>query len=282
MADTALSALTAASTLDGTELYYSVQGGADRKVTGDQIKTRVAGALGVAAGTSLALGGATIGSNALAVTGASALAGQITNALGTITTSQPLTVTQTWNAGGVTFKGVVANYTDTASASLSQLLAMQVGGTNQFVVTKDGSMYGGAFAATPSVSNYTIQYNGSTGVFFGHPARIDLSINGGWGTLSINNATTIRMPVGTILGWGAGDVNSASDTILSRKAANIISVDKTTGGDALGGFAPQTKAGAFVAADFPSGSWYVGRDTSGSTTKLYYNNAGTLMAVALT
>lgn len=38
-ADSKVSDMTAASTLDGTELYYGVQGGADRKVTGAQIKT---------------------------------------------------------------------------------------------------------------------------------------------------------------------------------------------------------------------------------------------------
>lgn len=60
MADTTLTALTAASALDGAELYYSVQGGADRKVTGSQIKTLTSNAptlvtpvLGVATATSI-------------------------------------------------------------------------------------------------------------------------------------------------------------------------------------------------------------------------------------
>lgn len=38
-ADSTVSAMTAASALDGTELYYCVQSGADRKCTGAQIKT---------------------------------------------------------------------------------------------------------------------------------------------------------------------------------------------------------------------------------------------------
>jgi len=42
-----------------------------------------------------------------------------------------------------------------------------------------------------------------------------------------------------------------------------------------------TKAGAPVAADIPSGTFAVIRDTTNSTTKLYYNNAGTLQSVAL-
>ena len=44
----------------------------------------------------------------------------------------------------------------------------------------------------------------------------------------------------------------------------------------------RTKAGAPVAGDIPDGTFMVIRDTSGATTKLYYNNGGTLMSVALT
>lgn len=39
MANSTVAAMTAASALDGTELWYTVQGGADRKATGAQIKT---------------------------------------------------------------------------------------------------------------------------------------------------------------------------------------------------------------------------------------------------
>src|SRR4051794_6195895 len=41
MTDSTVSALTGAATLDGSELYYSVQSGGDVKVTGAQIKTLV-------------------------------------------------------------------------------------------------------------------------------------------------------------------------------------------------------------------------------------------------
>lgn len=43
MPDTRLADEVAASALDGTEVYYALQGGADRKVTGAQIKTLVIG-----------------------------------------------------------------------------------------------------------------------------------------------------------------------------------------------------------------------------------------------
>lgn len=64
---------------------------------------------------------------------------QNTFAAGTITTSQPLTITQTWNAAGVTFNGIFANITDTASAAASLLMDLQVGGVSQFKVTKAGA-----------------------------------------------------------------------------------------------------------------------------------------------
>lgn len=57
----------------------------------------------------------------------------------TVTTSSPLLdLAQTWNAGGVTFTGLAFNVTDTASASASLLLNLQVGGASRFSVRKDG------------------------------------------------------------------------------------------------------------------------------------------------
>lgn len=59
-------------------------------------------------------------------------------ATGTIATSQPaLDISQTWNAGGVTFNGVKLNVTDTASAAGSLLADFQVGGSSVFSVTKE-------------------------------------------------------------------------------------------------------------------------------------------------
>lgn len=61
-------------------------------------------------------------------------------ASGTKTTSKPvLDLSQTWNAGGVTFTGIKLNVTDTASASGSILQAWQVGGTTKAWIDKQGS-----------------------------------------------------------------------------------------------------------------------------------------------
>jgi len=84
---------------------------------------------------------------------------------GTLTAdAQALDLTQTWNAGGVTFTTVKLNVTNTASASGSKLLDMQVGGSSIFSVDPDVSNPGltitNASAATLfSVSNSTIVGN---------------------------------------------------------------------------------------------------------------------------
>jgi hypothetical protein len=47
-------------------------------------------------------------------------------------------LTYTWNASGITFTGIKYNVTDTASASGSLLMDLQVGGTSRFSVSKTG------------------------------------------------------------------------------------------------------------------------------------------------
>lgn len=96
--------------------------------------------LGVAAGTSLALGGATIGSNALAVTGTSLLNNRLTITQGTAnqavvaSTGYSLTgsdatsmidLAGTWNTSG-TPTAFKLNITDTASNSASRLFDLQL------------------------------------------------------------------------------------------------------------------------------------------------------------
>lgn len=66
-----------------------------------------------------------------------------TVARGTITTSQPWSFTQTWNAGAVTFTGILESITNTASAAASLLHDWQVGGSSKFAIRVDGSLLQG-------------------------------------------------------------------------------------------------------------------------------------------
>lgn len=64
-----------------------------------------------------------------------------TLATGTITSSTPaLDISQTWNAGGVTFSAAKINVTDTSSNAASALLDLQVGGASKHKVDKSGNV----------------------------------------------------------------------------------------------------------------------------------------------
>jgi hypothetical protein len=64
----------------------------------------------------------------------------LTISTGTITTSAPVTISQTWNAGAVAFTALKVNAVSTASAAASLLLDLQVGGVSQFYVDKSGTL----------------------------------------------------------------------------------------------------------------------------------------------
>ena len=77
----------------------------------------------------------------------------------TVTTSSPLfNLSQTWNAGAVTFDADDLNITDTASASASRVLRRRVGGTEVFSVRKDSRITFGAGYLEPS----TLALGGNT------------------------------------------------------------------------------------------------------------------------
>jgi hypothetical protein len=135
---------------------------------------------------------------------------------GTVTTSSPvIDAAQTWDAGGVTFTGLKANFTDTASAAGSLLMDLQVGGASRFSVRKDG---------------FSFNYLNATDYTISSPARLF----GGF-LNSLGRSTTIIFDDGSGNGTGQGLVTGAngsirwqsqnrtdaggSDTILSRRAA---------------------------------------------------------------
>jgi hypothetical protein len=61
-------------------------------------------------------------------------------ASGSITATTPILITQTWNNASVAFTGIRQNITNTNSAVGSFLLDLQVGGTSQFTVGRNGSI----------------------------------------------------------------------------------------------------------------------------------------------
>jgi hypothetical protein len=135
---------------------------------------------------------------------------RITGSAGTVTTDQPIIdVAQTWNDAAVTFAGIKANVTDTASAAASNLLDLQVGGTSQFTLGKGGF-----------ISSLTGQ---------------------GWGTTSTTAfrgrfATTQGFVVSSVAGLGyhwsssttLGTTAPALDLSLVKDAADTLAQRRTT------------------------------------------------------
>lgn len=137
---------------------------------------------------------------------------------GTVTASTPfLDMTQTWNNSGVTFTGLKANITDTASAAASLLMDLQVGGVSKFNVTKSGGLR--------SSSSYS-----KTNVAFGPSDNSGFSFSGGVSYVSVGgqniyafHSTALIVRASTWIGWSAGDPDAGgADAFFMRDGAASI------------------------------------------------------------
>lgn len=153
--------------------------------------------------------------------------GQLTMALGTITSSVPaLDISGTWNSGGTTFTGLKLNFTDTSSASASLILDCQVGGSSKQTFRKngqirshasfDGTLATMSFAEGSGVSGFGMNSNGA--YFYGSSASVAAIINSGGKQVIISSDASIGF------GSGAAD-SSANDALFKRGAAKILSVE---------------------------------------------------------
>lgn len=123
----------------GMTLQAAYNGGASGTASGVIVETLAGGPLALTQA---------VGANGLTVTG------------GTQTTSQPIFAgTQTWNAGGVAFRGMTFAVTNTASAADSRLLNLTVGAFDVAAVRKDGAIaaFGDLWAAGGSNGVFTDQ-----------------------------------------------------------------------------------------------------------------------------
>jgi hypothetical protein len=88
---------------------------------------------------------------------------------GTLTTSAPVTISQTWDALAVAFTALKVNAVSTASATASLLLDLQVGGVSQFSVSKAGGITASSalFNTTNTRSAFLHQIQIGTSSFVG-------------------------------------------------------------------------------------------------------------------
>jgi hypothetical protein len=140
---------------------------------------------------------------------ATTLLGSTTLSGATITANAPvLNLEQTWNNAAVTFTGLKANVTDTASNAASLLMDLQVGGASRFSVRKDGR-------ATFSQIFQEFVFTNTLAFVFSNTSSTS--------RFNFSGAAMLLGSGGTI-GW-KDDVSSGSgttDLILSRRgAANL-------------------------------------------------------------
>jgi hypothetical protein len=156
---------------------------------------------------------------------------------GTLATSAPVTISQTWNDAAVAFTAFKVNATSTNSASGSLLLDLQVGGVSQVSVRKDGTLVipNGGFIRTNGAQPYNgIRIGGGNfneaalAVEWVNTASISFSVGragSGSSWLAVNSTASI--------GWGSGqDITTGVpllDTILVRDgAANTLALRNST------------------------------------------------------
>jgi hypothetical protein len=142
-----------------------------------------------------------------------------------MTTMNLYDMTDTWNAGATTFTAVKMDVTDTASASGSLLLDLQVGGSSRFSVTKAGrvTFLAGA-SADPSVwiagnTIYRGATQGATALIFGTATNDVFAVaqNTTAGAVlagPLNFSTAISATADTVL------VRDAADTLAQRRGTN--------------------------------------------------------------
>ncbi len=159
----------------------------------------------------------------------------------TVTASAPvLDLSQTWNNSGVTFTGWKLNVTDTASASASLLIDLQVGGVSKSAIRKSGDIAGAAFYA---------------GTFASAPNY--------FGT------TTVILGSTTTLTWANSTATAGSaDVILARDAANTLALRNSTNAQTFNWYFSYTDGSNFTrgALKTSSGVVEVAAESAGTGT----------------
>jgi hypothetical protein len=153
--------------------------------------------------------------------------------------------TSNWNSGGTTFTGIKSNVTDTASASASMIMDLQVGGVSQFTVRKDGVVSSPFRFTAPQFMTI------ASDVYIANGPVISLASNG-------------------VFRWtdAASAVGGSIDTGLVRNAAGVVEVNNGTAG---------TLRDLRLRNIAVTGSQTTNSDfiISGDTAQLYYTSTAT-------
>jgi len=222
------------------------------------------------------LSDARLSSNVLLLTGSQTITGTktITPAAGssaliasnvTHTTSAPiLDLTQTWNASAVAFSAIKLSVTNTASATASALLDLVVGGTSQLRVTPAKQIQ--LFNSRTDASNY------ECGVLDWTTNTNALTI----GTQKAGTGTARRVRLNS-----AENIDyyiSDSSRVFQMATNGNVSFSPLTWQYYSGAGDPTTSTTPWNNGASYCGVW---RNTTTGVVKLWVNNAGTMVSVAL-
>ena len=172
--------------------------------------------------------------------------GQNTFAAGTITTSLPLTISQTWNAAA-TFLGLVLDVTSTQSNATSRILQVKVGGSETAAIDRSGRfIWHSGSAAAPSYSflsesSLGMYRVGSGVVGIASGGVLQAQFGGTGATLTLQDATASTGVTKMIVKAGAGqsttnleEWQNNSGTVLTQIQSTGL-IRNTTGHRVSGG-----------------------------------------------
>jgi hypothetical protein len=147
-------------------------------------------------------------------------------ASGTITATTPILVTQTWNNASVAFTGIRQNITNTNSAVGSYLMDLQVGGTSQFTVGRNGSIVVGQSGGGGITANVlTTGANTTVGEITGNwTLSAGSRLNATYADLAEYYEADQDYEPGTVLEFGGDkEVTLAQDG--TARVAGVVSTD---------------------------------------------------------
>jgi hypothetical protein len=186
---------TASSVDSEIALFSGTDGKTIKRATGSGIPLLASGVLSIA----------TAGTDYAGLASTNAFTSTNSFPRGTITTNDPLLISQTWNAGGVVFNPLTINITDTASAATSNLCDWKKNGASVFQINKfgevqsPGAVFGGL---TSTTGNVDIDYN--------------------------RNGITLKGNSSIGFDWYSGDLTTSADTGLHRNAAGVVEANDGT------------------------------------------------------
>lgn len=224
-------------------------------------------------------------------------------------------ITETWSSTGTTYTGIKYNVTDTASATGSKLIDLQVGGVSKFSVDKSGIV---SSSGSPYINVTSIAPAGTTGLYT-YSYHLVLTANSGVGQAAVSS---FGFKVGSTfgIGWASANADSGADLTLYRDAANTLAQRNGTNAQSYRLYLSYTDAtnnsrfainatsnyyrlaseiGTSTGSkkpivtdiyqsavdptttDIPDGTSTVWKNTTSGVVKLWANNGGALIGVAL-